>query len=124
MKNGTTLRTKKHYDLMHGRTIQPRAILSVYLFLLPKNFSETIGRNKYPISTRFGKEWQNGISRVGGEQWKMVAKAEGRVGCRGCARLRRSIFHFSFANQLKSKGDKNYLPLLVRVFSIQPLYST
>ena len=47
----------------------------------------------------------------------MVAKEEGRVGCRGCARLHRSIFHFSFANQPESERDKkNYLTVLALVF--------
>ena len=63
------------------------------------------------------------LGRIRGEQWKMVAKEEGRVGCRGCARLHRSIFHFSFANQPESERDKkNYPTVLARLFGIQPLY--
>lgn len=57
--------------------IQPRTILSIYLFLLPKNFSGTIGRNKYAISTNSAKNGKTALGELGVSNGKWWPRQKG-----------------------------------------------
>lgn len=61
-----------------------------------ESWPRTEERENYRCSREIGRNFggvHNGGSYIGGKWW-----TQGRVGCRGCARLRRSIFHFNLGN--------------------------